>query len=476
MLLSALGTTLVGLYIFDAHRWPLLFQELLAFMVFLAICVTLLLLVSEMPFGPLCVFTVLIPTLLVGIKFIRYHSIPSGRYTMWIFRVLLTQGILLAVYFFYWTAQGASHENMWDPPTRAIYSDQAKCQINYEGLEECQDTTTPDYVPCFWKTTDKKEIEFSTICNVHCLDVYEECEEAFITWANPGLAALSLIVIGFVANFLKPEDPYPMRGVATVVRFVAIFLFLFWIYASMAGAGDGLSSSLIAFSISLFIGSFIIMAALFWRHLHKSEQKLEDAALAQVETSKDLIKGLLVLSSLPLIFVYLILSIINQKIRRVIVSCCPFLSYTTEEREHRGWFTTAVADQIQDFKTWDHSKVLTYAVYWGNGYVFFNVLASKFTTLFLSWLIEYTSNMSVLTVTLIVSSVGMVLFMLPPIPGIPVYLATGIVIVNVGRTSMGLSWSIAYGCLVSLVIKLLGCVVQQVSRFDLSIIDTNAPF
>lgn len=75
--------------------------------------------------------------------------------------------------------------------------------------------------------------------------------------------------------------------------------------------------------------------------------------------------------------------------------------------------------QMQEFCTWLHRTVLTYAVCWGSGYVFLNVLASKFATYFWSWLIEVTSTVNVAAVTDIVVAVGMVLFMLPPSPGLP---------------------------------------------------------
>jgi len=41
--------------------------------------------------------------------------------------------------------------------------------------------------------------------------------------------------------------------------------------------------------------------------------------------------------------------------------------------------------------------------------------------------------MNLLAVTGIVIFVGMILFMLPPIPGLPIYLKGGIVLVSVGR-------------------------------------------
>ena len=69
--------------------------------------------------------------------------------------------------------------------------------------------------------------------------------------------------------------------------------------------------------------------------------------------------------------------------------------------------------------------------------------------------------MNLIAVTCIVVAVGMVLFMLPPIPGLPIYLTGGIVLVSVGKESLGLWGSIAYACVVSLLLKLLACAVQQ---------------
>ena len=69
--------------------------------------------------------------------------------------------------------------------------------------------------------------------------------------------------------------------------------------------------------------------------------------------------------------------------------------------------------------------------------------------------------MNIFAVTAIVIGVGMVLFMLPPIPGLPIYLTGGIVLVSVGREIMGLWGAIVYACIVSLLLKLMACTVQQ---------------
>mmetsp|Transcript_18975 Transcript_18975/g.28204 ORF Transcript_18975/g.28204 Transcript_18975/m.28204 type:complete len:159 (+) Transcript_18975:450-926(+) len=119
--------------------------------------------------------------------------------------------------------------------------------------------------------------------------------------------------------------------------------------------------------------------------------------------------------------------------------------------------------QMEIFQSWNHSKILTYAAYWGIFYVCLDVLVTKFTLVFLSWLIEETKDMNLITVTGIIIIVGLTLFLLPPIPGVPIYLTSGIVLTSVvGRDSLGsITAAIAYPCAVSLGLKLLACTLQQ---------------
>ena len=71
-------------------------------------------------------------------------------------------------------------------------------------------------------------------------------------------------------------------------------------------------------------------------------------------------------------------------------------------------------------------------------------------------------------VTSIIIIAGLILFLLPPIPGVPIYLTSGIVLTSVGRDSLGsITVAIAYPCAVSLGLKLLACTLQQVSMGDL---------
>uniref|UniRef100_A0A7S4M5X6 Uncharacterized protein n=1 Tax=Odontella aurita TaxID=265563 RepID=A0A7S4M5X6_9STRA len=445
------------MFIFDSHFWPIPLRILSWFAIFVAFSLSMCVLFTEIPYGPISVFTVLMPLFLLGIRAVFYSSVPTHVYAGWIHGVLVSIASITLAGFFYWNTKA---ENMWDSETNASYSSAVGCKVDYTDLDECRHPTLD--IPCFFSDETMEEVIFSAACRKQCLDVYQACEEAFIIWSNPGLASMTLFVLGFISKYLRnPNDPQANIQIASVVKIGTGFLFVFWIYASLIGAGEGLSSSLIAFAISLVIGSSIVITSVFWTNLTTSSGEYVGGAAKQAEAYLDIFKGLLILGFTPLVLAYLVVSMANQFVRRHFTRHCCKKRMSDEEREHSGCVTLAAANQIQDFKGWDHTRVLSIAVYWGIGYVFLNVLASKFTTVFLSWLIEYTSTMSIPAVTGIVLAVGMFLFMLPPIPGLPIYLTGGIVLVSIGKDTMGLWGAVTYACAVSLVVKLLACAVQQ---------------
>ena len=94
------------------------------------------------------------------------------------------------------------------------------------------------------------------------------------------------------------------------------------------------------------------------------------------------------------------------------------------------------------------------------------VVVAKFTTLLLSWLITECSGMGLYPVTGIIIAIGLFLFLLPPVPGVPIYLTGGILLVASGRYhtqpfALGIWGSVVYTGFVSLAIKLFACTLQQ---------------
>ena len=134
--------------------------------------------------------------------------------------------------------------------------------------------------------------------------------------------------------------------------------------------------------------------------------------------------------------------------------------------------------QIMYALGWEWTAVITYANYFGAAAMVMNVIIAKYVLIFLAWLIDTCATImaavgafspGLVVVTLIIIFVGLVLFLLPPVPGVPIYLTGGMVLVAAGTNNApdglsnggmagggvaGVFPSIVYTCCVSLLLKL----------------------
>jgi hypothetical protein len=88
---------------------------------------------------------------------------------------------------------------------------------------------------------------------------------------------------------------------------------------------------------------------------------------------------------------------------------------------------------------------------------------SRFTPVFLSWLGEELKLMEFQSVCLIFYVVGLIMFLLPPVPGVPVYIAAGLIIVQRGKQESWLNFytANALSSVIGLVLKLNAVAMQQ---------------
>merc|ERR1712216_42420 len=87
--------------------------------------------------------------------------------------------------------------------------------------------------------------------------------------------------------------------------------------------------------------------------------------------------------------------------------------------------------------------------------------APVLTNLLFSWLNELLSTWPFSMVMLLVYVVGIGMFMLPPVPGVPVYFADGIIVVQAAQSFMGYVGACVFMCVVGLSIKLIAVALQQ---------------
>ena len=463
------------MYIFDANLWHTAddcmssstgkILQMIGFCAVLAgSLVALLMLIGEHPWGPLCVFTVFLPLYIIGIRQVFYsdrEKVNDRTFAKWIYIVLMSLGTSLSVLSLGWAM--SSEENSWDNETRAIYSYEAGCTPDFSENAACQDDNGE---PCFFNSA-KTSVNFDNNCSSQCVDIYDDCTCAFIIWANPALSGVSILVLGGMVGYLLDESTLKdnvnqeekMNDKLTlIIKLAGFILFVIWVVASLLGAGAGIGSAMIAFAMSVFVGMGIILLTVFYKVYKEGEASMKEW-IRKYDSYIDIAKGLFLVTSGPFLIAYLFLSAANQGTRKVLVRIGVKQNRSVLEE---GMITKRTSEQVEAFKTWNHTQVLTYAIYWGVAYITLDVVVTRCTYVFLSWLIEYCNELDVYTVTGIVILVGMILFLLPPVPGVPIYLAGGIILGAVGNDEFGWVGVAFYTNAVCLFIKLLACTMQQV--------------
>jgi hypothetical protein len=172
----------------------------------------------------------------------------------------------------------------------------------------------------------------------------------------------------------------------------------------------------------------------------------------------DWIRGFAILLCIPVAVFYAMLSFISQAVRK---SGLNKLVPPLPEEDRTLWLTRTCHNQFQEVKKWRWTSVLQKSLIIGLVIQTMTVLITKFTYLFLAWLKVEVRSMNLGSVTIIMIVVGILLFLFPPIPGVPIYFTSGIILVAAGEKTLGTPLAIAYTCGVNLVLKLLACSVQQ---------------
>lgn len=127
-------------------------------------------------------------------------------------------------------------------------------------------------------------------------------------------------------------------------------------------------------------------------------------------------------------------------------------------------FTPWGRKKIDELKTWNWASVLTKICLLGELFFTFQVGIAKATYIFISWLNSphILGSLQYAVVILVVFGIGFSMLNATPVPGMPVYVFTGIVIAEQGRKleSVGFAAGCLIACLVALALKLVGCIVK----------------
>ncbi len=414
------------------------------------------------PYFPVAVFVILLPFYLAAVKQLFFSGTSTRDYIYWLSGPLFFVAIVTIIVWVVWTLIDTNNE--WNLGVMLNEAEESGCTPNYEDYPDCD---SGGGQACFFFDPNLNRLDFDNCDDGEvCQQVFAECYNPFLIWVGPFLVALGVLALSFIASFLRTDDGSPpQKEAGRFVKVWLVLLFSLWVVVSLSGAGTGALDTLIGLIAAIFVASIIFINIVFNADEKKERvEKIREHMMEKYGGLMNAFRGLLIVLCTPVFLVYLVISFIIQRIRAVAFHCYSTPPPNTESLRNipgQGWFTIEGRRLIRTFQSWETTKVFSIAIYWGMAIMILYVLGARFTVLFLSWLIGVTSEMGVALVTVILVSVGMTMFLLPPVSGVPIYLTLGIVIIPVARQSMGIVLAICYATVVSVLLKLLACTLQQ---------------
>jgi hypothetical protein len=457
------------LYMFDAECWTgkmaLLILDLCKVVIVLCVVLLVLCIADRFPYGMACLFALFQPLwLLLGIKVIFDANVDTRAYVAWLSGPLFLTSLCTAAAWLIWVFSNPK-DNQWNLFVRIDSAEQSGCIPNYEAYPDCQQSggggdddggnSTKEEATCFY--IENGAFVFPEGCDQSCTGVYNDCTNGFILWVGPVLISMTIFFLSFFCTFLRAEGTKE-KDIFNFGKVWIFLLFAIWVTTSLSGMASGITSALAALTLASFVASAAFVSVSFD---HEERDENTAAVFKRLrekygDENIDIARGLFVVTCAPVALIYFGFSISNQFIRKMRLFLC---SETVGDAN--DIFTTRTRSQIAQMKCWDRARVYTFAIYWGIFFIVMQVVVAKLTVVFLSWLIERTASFGLGVVTAILVGVGVVMFLLPPVPGVPVYLTLGIVLPAQGYKTLGWVGSIAYSVAIGLLLKLFSSALQQ---------------
>lgn len=177
----------------------------------------------------------------------------------------------------------------------------------------------------------------------------------------------------------------------------------------------------------------------------------------------DWARALLVFGGWMPISLFMLVALIKQRLRAAFWMPRGSTEWTDLHTDIRvvraAWLTDSAGALWDQLSAWQWTTVLSRAIWAGIFFMVMNVGFGKLTNVFVAWLIEalLLAEVGLGVVVAVVVFVGLIFFMLPPVPGFAVYLMASFLIPRFVPfwTGVLLSITISFG------LKLTACMIQQ---------------
>jgi len=456
---GGIGTGIVGvLYVLDFNHW-----EHIALRIFRALClvivagcasIAVILQFRTRPYAPILYYIVVDSIYCL----IIYWAFFSHRKAINFIQSLSLAQILLAVITVaLWIGWAAVNFYWWGTDSKREMR---------ERLRVCEDMSLGEGKWC------QRYGQWGTRCPAGCTEVVlksacdptqENCLAAFMLWASLWIVGLFTLVLASAAHAFASaanagEGKLEVSPIARTFLKMAIFLvFCMWVSASIAGASMALSNVITAFAmVALGLLVCVLYATLGAENLTTQIKGTPVLGSMMEMRNSDWLKALLVLSACIFFPAFLAASFVNQFVRKM------GLGKTLDESDQNLHLTLFGSKLWTKIANWDWTSILAKGVILGLIYFLMEAVVKRFTMLFLAWLNIQLAPMNIWVISIIVFGVAQVLFAIPVVPGVPAYMACGVIIGAAGETQFG-SFALAmlWGCFVALASKLAACIIQM---------------
>lgn len=299
------------------------------------------------------------------------------------------------------------------------------------------------------------------------------CLAAFLLWASPLFLAGVLLLLGLFLMLLSQTDimqqggsghvdakkAHDMKKIGRILTgFVALSAFGMYSTATIAGAGMQVAKMVMCIYAIIIVAIVVVVVSLIGSSSLKDKIR-NNPMVKSIETlgspGVDILHAFFILAS-PIFFFLVVLSFANQVVRKLRWACgIKFASEkaataegagdreetreTTRAHKHFGssWPVTRLTQSwLRHLDSWSWTKAFKYVrlmiyLMWAMNY------GSNLTFVFCSWLISVLSKFHPGVTTGLFSVIGIVMFLIPVVPGPAVYLTSGVLVTPVWEQFWG---------------------------------------
>ena len=291
-----------------------------------------------------------------------------------------------------------------------------------------------------WNATTKRFFNNLMYCTNNIDDPDAPiCLEAFMLWISPLINAGFCFGLAVVTGLLARTTQGATRRSGVMIKIVSltilISMFGMYVAASVAGSSMGLSNSIMPFcgaAIALVIVSTASSMGL--DNMKQSVMSIPLMKRMRSSLTSPFFQGFLVMMGFPFMCVFFLLSFFNQLVRKLGLPCSKKMD--DEERSH--YLTAAAMHQLEMMRQWTAADVMAKVLIWVVAGWCLVVGGNKVTYIALSFLIKLCKTLPHWGVVVAVFvPVGLIMFLLPPVPGTPVYLCGGVLLVPLCEEAFG---------------------------------------